>query len=82
MTAAAVTEPVALIGHGAIGRIVAAEVPIAAVLVRPGRAQAAAAALPGVAAVESVEDLSRIGPGVVVECAGQGAGMHGAAYPA
>ena len=70
---APVTEPVALIGYGAIGRVVAAEVPVAAVLVRPGRAQAAEAALPEAAAVESVEDLDRIGPGVMVECAGQGA---------
>ena len=67
------TGPVALIGYGAIGRVVAAEVPVAAVLVRPGRAQAAGAALPEAAAVESVEELDRIGPAVVVECAGQGA---------
>ena len=67
------TGPVALIGHGAIGQIVAAEVPVAAVLVRPGRAQVAAAALPKATAVESAEELNRIGPAVVVECAGQGA---------
>lgn len=75
-----VTGPVALIGYGAIGRVVAAEVPVAAVLVRPGRAQAARAALPEAAAVESVEELDRIGPAVVVECAGQGAvAEHGEA---
>lgn len=72
--------PIALIGYGAIGRVVAAEVPVAAVLVRPGRAQAAEAALPEVATVESVEELSRIGPKVVVECAGQEAvAEHGEA---
>lgn len=77
---APVTGPVALIGCGAIGRVVAAEVPVAAVLVRPGRVQAAGAALPEAKAVESVEELDRIGPAVVVECAGQGAvAEHGEA---
>lgn len=74
------TGPMALIGYGAIGRVVASEVPVAAVLVRPGRAQAAGAALPEAKTVESVEELSRIGPAVVVECAGQGAvAEHGEA---
>ncbi|MEQ9044410.1 MAG: aspartate dehydrogenase [Sneathiellaceae bacterium] len=76
-------ERVALIGHGAIGQAVvaglAAEPPggpmqLVAVLVRPGRAAATAGALPaGVAAVEHMSDLLALRPGLVAECAGQGA---------
>ena len=74
------TGPVALIGLGAIGRIVATEVPVAAVLVRPGRAESTGAVLAEATAVESVEELAELDPGVVVECAGQGAvAEHGEA---
>ena len=80
MTATAEMGPVALIGYGAIGRIVAAETPVGAVLVRPGRAESARAALPGVAVVSSVAELGEIGLETVVECAGQGAvAEHGEA---
>ena len=71
-----------LIGWGAIGRLVIerlgreAEI---ATLVRPGRAEAARAALPGqVAVVESLDALTM--PPLVVECGGHGAVReHGAA---
>jgi len=71
-----------LIGWGAIGRLVIerlgheAEI---ATLVRPGRAEAARAALPGqVAVVESLDALTL--PPLVVECGGHGAVReHGAA---
>uniref|UniRef100_B0T924 L-aspartate dehydrogenase n=1 Tax=Caulobacter sp. (strain K31) TaxID=366602 RepID=B0T924_CAUSK len=70
---------VALIGLGTIGASVAAQwrlrpprdMRLAAVCVRPGRAQAARAALPaGVAIVTQVEDLIALAPDIVIETAG------------
>ena len=71
-----------LIGWGAIGRLVIERLGAAAeviVLVRPGRAEAARAALPDqVAVVESLDALTL--PPLVVECGGHGAVReHGAA---
>ncbi|MFC3225716.1 aspartate dehydrogenase [Marinibaculum pumilum] len=76
-------ERVALIGFGAIGRAVADgllaaagdDAPVlAAVLVRPGRAEPVRDALPaGTAVVEDVAGLRAAAPGLVVECAGQAA---------
>ena len=71
-----------LIGWGAIGRLVidrlGKEAAMAA-LVRPGRAEAARAALPGeVAVVENLDALTALPP-LVVECGGHGAVReHGA----
>ncbi len=62
-----------MIGYGAIGRVVAAEVPVAAVMVRPGRLESARHAMSGAAVVTSVGELCDTGPHTVVECAGQGA---------
>lgn len=81
MTAARVQPGVALIGYGAIGRVVAAELlrdpgaePLVAVLVRPSYAETARAALPPqVAVVETVSALLGLPLSCVVECAGQGA---------
>lgn len=74
-------ERIALIGFGAIGRVVAeylladADGPqLVAVLVRDIYAATASAALPpGVAVVTSVSALRALNPDLVVECAGQGA---------
>lgn len=66
-----VTSRIALIGFGAIGQVVAAEVDVAAVLVRERYLESARRALPGAAAVTSVGDLLDTGPDLVVECAGQ-----------
>lgn len=70
----------ALIGYGAIGRMVADRLDhgddprIVAVLVRPGRAEEVAAALPrGAVAVETLADLLGAAPDLVLECAGQDA---------
>ena len=65
------TGKIALIGFGAIGRIVASEVEIAALLVRSERREAVHRALPGVDVVNSVEGLAGVAPDLVVECAGQ-----------
>ncbi len=65
-----------LIGWGAIGRLVMDRVgddARAAVLVRPGRAEAARAALPsGTTLIERLDDLDPL-PSLVVECGGHGA---------
>ena len=66
-----VTQRVALIGYGAIGQVVAAEVDVAAVLVRDRYLESTRRALSGVAVVASIEDLRRTDPDLVVECAGQ-----------
>ena len=66
-----VNGEIALIGFGAIGRVVAAEVDVAAVLVRERYLESARHALPGVAVVASIGDLLGAGPDLVVECAGQ-----------
>ncbi len=65
---------IALIGYGAIGRTVARHLaaatrPIAAVLLRPGRARAADPEA-GVTVVPTVDDLLELNPDLVVECAG------------
>lgn len=65
------TQRIALIGFGAIGQVVAAEVDVAAVLVRDRYLESARRVLPGVAVVTSVEDLWATAPDLVVECAGQ-----------
>ncbi len=65
------TKRIALIGYGAIGQIVAAEIEFAAVLVRSGRRESVRRALPGLDVVTSVEGLSSATPDLVVECAGQ-----------
>ena len=62
---------IALIGFGAIGQVVAAEVDVAAVLVRDRYLESTRRALPGVAVVASIEDLRGTTPDLVVECAGQ-----------
>ena len=67
------TRRVALIGHGAIGQIVADAIEIAAALVRPGRLEPTRRALPGARVVTSLEALAEVAPDIVVECAGQGA---------
>jgi aspartate dehydrogenase len=77
---------VGLIGYGGIARDVVAAlretgggVEIVGVLSRPGRAQAARAALPGIDIVESLDDLLARNPAVVAEVAGQQAvAEHGA----
>ena len=66
-----VSQRIALIGFGAIGRIVAAEGDVAAVLVRERYLESTRRALPGVAVVASIGDLLGAGPDLVVECAGQ-----------
>ena len=65
------TRRVALIGYGAIGVVVASEVEVAAVLVRPARVESARRALAGVDVVTLVEEFDRATPDLVVECAGQ-----------
>jgi aspartate dehydrogenase len=77
----------ALIGYGGIARDVVAalreagaKVDIVGALCRPGRADAARQALPGIAIVESLADLLGRRPAVVAEVAGQPAlAEHGAA---
>lgn len=66
-----VTSRIALIGFGAIGQVVAAEVDVAAVLVRERYLESAGRALPGTAVVTSIDELLATGPDVVAECAGQ-----------
>lgn len=74
-------QRVALIGFGAIGRVVAqhllageGESPLALVLVRPEYVAEARATLPlGISVVTELEDLLILRPPLVVECAGQGA---------
>jgi aspartate dehydrogenase len=70
--------PVALIGYGGMARDVVAvlraagsDVEIVAALCRPGRADKARTALPGVDIVESLDDLLAHEPAVVAEVAGQ-----------
>ena len=79
---------IALIGYGAIGRMVAAGLADAAeqarlvgVLVRQAHVAEARADLdPGVTVVSSLEHLAGTAPDLIVECAGQGAvAEHGAA---
>ena len=65
------TQRIALIGLGAIGRVVASEVDVAAVLVRDRYLESTREALPGAAIVTSIEDLLSAEPDVVAECAGQ-----------
>jgi aspartate dehydrogenase len=74
----AVTRQVGLIGCGGIAQdLVAAlrkadaKVVIAAALCRPGRAEIARAALPGITICETIEDLFDRRPAVVAELAGQ-----------
>jgi len=69
---------VGLIGYGGIARDVAAalreagdRVTIAGALCRPGRADKARAALPGIAIVESLDALLECKPRIVAEVAGQ-----------
>lgn len=62
---------IALIGFGAIGRVVAAEVDVSAVLVRDRYLESTREDLPGAAVVTSVEGLREATPDLVVECAGQ-----------
>ena len=62
---------IALIGFGTIGRVVASEVDVAAVLVRDRYLKSTRRALPGAAVVTSIEDLRSTSPDLVVECAGQ-----------
>lgn len=74
---------IALIGYGAIARIVSAKlaehdpegrVRLAGVLVRPGREAETRAALgDGVAVVTDIDAFIRLTPNLAVECAGQGA---------
>jgi aspartate dehydrogenase len=70
--------PVALIGYGGMARDVAAalraadsDVAIVAALCRPGHADKARAALPGIDIVEALDDLLDHEPAVVAEVAGQ-----------
>lgn len=70
----------ALIGYGAIGRMVVdglagdRDVAIAGILVRPNRQEAAREALaPEIAVCTSVDELIALKPELVAECAGQGA---------
>lgn len=66
----------ALIGFGAIGRMVAAHWPadqavLAGVLVRPARAEQARAALPAdVSVVDNLQALLSLSPDLIAECAG------------
>ncbi len=69
---------VGLIGYGGIARDVVAAlreadagVKISAALCRPGQAERARAALPGIDIVESLDALLALGPTVVAEVAGQ-----------
>lgn len=62
---------IALIGFGAIGQVVAAEVDVAAVLVRDRYLESTRNTLPDAAVVTSIEDLHAASPDLVVECAGQ-----------
>lgn len=62
---------IALIGFGAIGQVVAAEVDVAAVLVRDRYLESTRKSLPDAAVVTSIEDLHGASPDLVVECAGQ-----------
>ncbi|MBK18353.1 MAG: aspartate dehydrogenase [Rhodospirillaceae bacterium] len=76
-------KKVALIGYGAIARIAldkiaehdkGQQIKIVGVLVRENREEEANAALNGsIKVVTSIEDLIRLSPNVVAECAGQGA---------
>lgn len=65
------SDRIALIGYGAIGEAVAAEVEIAAALVRQRYLNSTRQALPGVGVVTSMEGLAEAEPDLVVECAGQ-----------
>ena len=65
------SDRIALIGYGAIGEAVAAEVEIAAALVRQRYLDSTRQALPGVDVVSSVAGLAEVEPDLVVECAGQ-----------
>jgi aspartate dehydrogenase len=76
-------KKIALIGFGAIARIVvdklkehdpAGEVRLMGILVRSGRVDEVQKLVGGtVSVVSNIEDLVRLSPNVVVECAGQGA---------
>lgn len=73
-------ETVAIVGYGAIGQVLAAGLlegrgpQLVAVLVRPRQVEEGKAALPaGVAVVTTLPELLQLQPGLVVECAGQGA---------
>ncbi len=83
---AALTKKVGLIGYGGIAHDVVealqkadAGIQLVSALCRPGRAEKARAALPGIDIVESLNDLLARGPEVVAEVAGQNAvAQHGA----
>ena len=71
---------IVLIGYGAIGRTVVAQLEaeggatVAAVLVRARRVEAARQALPAsIAVITSIAEARALEPDLVVECAGQGA---------
>jgi aspartate dehydrogenase len=77
---AALTDRVALIGYGGIAHDVVealhkagAAIELVGALCRPGRADKARAALPGIDIIESLNDLLARGPDVVAEVAGQNA---------
>jgi aspartate dehydrogenase len=77
---AAVTKKVALIGYGGIARDAlealqksAADIQLVGALCEPGRTAEARAALPGIAIVESLNDLLARRPNVVAEVASQNA---------